>query len=81
MDLWQHEEVETEMVVMVTHGIEEAVSLADKIVVLGNPPGPSVVSVMDVALPRPRIELEGAQGIAHRAAQQQLLGYLEIPAA
>ena len=49
--------------------------------VLGNPPGPSVVSVMDVALPRPRIELEGAQGIAHRAAQQQLLGYLEIPAA
>ncbi len=38
MDLWQHEEGDTEMVVMVTHGIEEAVSLADKIVVLGNPP-------------------------------------------
>ena len=81
MDLWQHEEVDTEMVVMVTHGIEEAVSLADRIVVLGNPPGPSVVSVMDVDLPRPRIQLEGAEGIAHRAAQQQLLSYLEIPAA
>lgn len=81
MDLWQHEEAETEMVVMVTHGIEEAVSLADKILILGNPPGPSVVSLMDINLPRPRIALEGAEGIAHRAAQQQLLGYLEIPAA
>ncbi len=81
MDLWQHEEVDTEMVVMVTHGIEEAVSLADKIVVLGNPPGRSVVSVMDVDLPRPRIALEGADGIAHRRAQQELLSFLEIPAA
>ncbi len=81
MDLWQHEDVDTEMVVMVTHGIEEAVSLADQIVVLGNPPGPSVVAVMDVDLPRPRITLEGAEGMAHRAAQQDLLSYLEIPAA
>ena len=81
MDLWQHEEVDTEMVIMVTHGIEEAVMLADKILVLGNPPGPSVVSLMDVDLPRPRIQLEGVQGIAHRAAQQQLLALLEIPAA
>ena len=81
MDLWQHEEVDTEMVIMVTHGIEEAVMLADRILVLGNPPGPSVVAIMDVDLPRPRIELEGAEGIAHRAAQQQLLSLLEIPAA
>jgi ABC-type nitrate/sulfonate/bicarbonate transport system ATPase subunit len=81
MDLWQHEEVDTEMVIMVTHGIEEAVMLADKILVLGNPPGPSVVSLMDVDLPRPRIQLEGAAGVAHRAAQQQLLSLLEIPAA
>ena len=81
MDLWQHEEVETEMVLMVTHGIEEAVSLADRILVLGNPSGPSVVSIMEVELPRPRIELEGADGIAHRGAQQQLLSLLEIPAA
>ena len=81
MDLWQHEEVDTEMVIMVTHGIEEAVMLADKILVLGNPPGPSVVSLMDVDLPRPRVQLEGADGVAHRAAQQQLLSLLEIPAA
>ena len=49
--------------------------------VLGNHPGPSVVAVMDVGLARPRITLEGAEGLAHRAAQQDLLSHLEIPAA
>jgi ABC-type nitrate/sulfonate/bicarbonate transport system ATPase subunit len=39
---------------MVTHGIEEAIFLADGIVVLGNPPGPSVVADIRVPIPRPR---------------------------
>jgi ABC-type nitrate/sulfonate/bicarbonate transport system ATPase subunit len=42
-------------VVMVTHGIEEAILLSDRIVVLGNPPGPSVSDVIPVGLPRPRV--------------------------
>ena len=41
IELWQSES-DTEIVVMVTHGIDEAILLSDRIVVMGNPPGPSV---------------------------------------
>ena len=44
IDLWRSES-ETEIVLMVTHGIDEAILLSDRIVVMGNPPGPSVVDV------------------------------------
>ena len=52
IELWRSES-ETEIVLMVTHGIDEAILLADRIVVMGNPPGPSVVDVIPVDLPRP----------------------------
>ena len=39
IELWQSES-DTEIVVMVTHGIDEAILLSDRIVVMGNPPGP-----------------------------------------
>ena len=50
IDLWRSES-DTEIVLMVTHGIEEAILLADRIVVMGNGPGPSVVDVIPVDLP------------------------------
>ena len=51
IDLWRSES-DTEIVVMVTHGIDEAILLSDRIVVMGNPPGPSVIDVIPVALAR-----------------------------
>src|SRR5215207_1138944 len=51
--LWQ-DESETETVMMVTHGIDEAILLADRIVVMGNPPGPSIIDIIPVPLTRPR---------------------------
>ncbi len=53
IDLWQNEST-TETVLMVTHGIEEAIYLADRIVVMGGPPGPSIVEEIPVPLSRPR---------------------------
>ena len=39
---------------MVTHGIDEAILLADRIVVMANPPFPSVRDIIEVPIDRPR---------------------------
>jgi len=75
VDLWSSES-ETEIVVMVTHGIDEAILLADRIVVLGNPPGPSVVDIITVDLPRPRDRVTVVDHPAFKAVQSRLLGVL-----
>ncbi|MFC7485096.1 ABC transporter ATP-binding protein [Luedemannella flava] len=52
VDLWDSES-ETETVLMVTHGLDEAILLADRIVVMANLPYPSVRTVIDVPIPDP----------------------------
>ena len=53
LDLWSSAEVPVSTILMVTHIIEEAVELADRVIVLGAHPG-RVVGDMAVDLPRPR---------------------------
>jgi nitrate ABC transporter ATP-binding subunit len=53
VELWSGES-STETVIMVTHGLDEAIYLADRIVVMGNAPMPSVVEVLEVPIARPR---------------------------
>jgi ABC-type nitrate/sulfonate/bicarbonate transport system ATPase subunit len=53
VELWQNGS-DTEIVIMVTHGVDEAVILSDRIVVMGNPPRDSIIDVIEVTLPRPR---------------------------
>ena len=52
----------------VTHGIDEAVLLADRIMVLGRRPG-RIKQVVDVNLPRPRAPLRNSPEMARLAAQ------------
>ena len=82
IDLWQHES-ETETVLMVTHGIDEAILLADRIVVMANPPSPSVLDVIPVDLPRPRDRTSVIDEPAFRMVQERLMALLtaEEPAA
>jgi nitrate ABC transporter ATP-binding subunit len=54
VELWSRDKGETEIVLMVTHGIDEAILLADRVVVMANPPAPSIAAVIEVDLPRPR---------------------------
>lgn len=75
IELWQSES-DTEIVIMVTHGIDEAIQLSDRIVVLGNPPGPSVVDVIPVELPRPRDRVSVIDDPHYRDIQARLLGVL-----
>jgi nitrate/nitrite transport system ATP-binding protein len=45
-------------VLMITHDVEEAVLLSDRIVMLTNGPSARIGSILDVPLPRPRARLE-----------------------
>ncbi len=53
LQLWQDPELPPEAVVLVTHNIEEAIQLADRIIVLSRRPS-HVLSIVNVELPRPR---------------------------
>lgn len=75
IDLWRSES-ETEIVLMVTHGIDEAILLSDRIVVMGNPPGPSVVDVIPVPIERPRDRVSVIEEPAFREVQERLLHLL-----
>jgi len=82
VDLWQ-EESTTETVLMVTHGIDEAILLADRIVVMGNPPSPSIIDIIPVDLARPRDRASVIDEPAFRLVQERLMALLmaEEPAA
>jgi ABC-type nitrate/sulfonate/bicarbonate transport system ATPase subunit len=75
IELWRSES-ETEIVLMVTHGIDEAILLSDRIVVMGNPPGPSVVDTIPVHIERPRDRVSVIEEPAFREAQERLLHLL-----
>jgi nitrate ABC transporter ATP-binding subunit len=79
VELWTHES-ETETVLMVTHGIDEAVLLADRIVVMANPPQPSVVEVLEVSITRPRDRVSIVEEPGFRTIQERLMALLTAQA-
>jgi nitrate ABC transporter ATP-binding subunit len=53
LDLWQIDKA-SETVLMVTHDIDEAIYLADRVVVMTNGPAATIGEVVEIKLPRPR---------------------------
>src|SRR5271156_2165488 len=53
MDLWLAKKIPTRGIFLVTHNIEEAVLLADRILVLGRHPA-TIRADFEIALPQPR---------------------------
>ena len=53
LQLWANPDLPPEAVLMVTHGIEEAVYLADRVIVLSSRPR-RMVAELEIDLPRPR---------------------------
>lgn len=53
MELWQKGDIPTKAILMVSHNIEEAVSMADRLVVMDKGPG-RIVQEVPVNLPHPR---------------------------
>ena len=63
-------------VVMITHDVDEAVLLSDRIVMLTNGPNATVGGVLEVGLPRPRDRLALAANPRFLAARQAVLRFL-----
>ncbi len=53
MELWQSGNIPTKAILMVSHNIEEAVSMADRLIVMDKGPG-HIVTEFEVRLPHPR---------------------------
>jgi ABC-type nitrate/sulfonate/bicarbonate transport system ATPase subunit len=61
---------------MVTHDIDEAIFLSDRIVVMGNGPGAVIKSVVDVRLTRPRDMRALIRSTEYAALKERLLSLL-----
>lgn len=63
-------------VVMVTHDVDEAVLLSDRIVMMTNGPAATVGEILEVRLPRPRNRLELANDATYTAHRASVLRFL-----
>ncbi len=53
IDIWTDREIPVNTILLVTHMIEEAIELADRVIILSNRPG-HIVGDIHIELPRPR---------------------------
>jgi nitrate/nitrite transport system ATP-binding protein len=63
-------------VVMVTHDVDEAVLLSDKIVMLTNGPAATIGEVLNVKLPRPRLRVELAESAEYQHLRKAVMDFL-----
>jgi len=63
-------------VLMITHDVDEAVLLSDRIVMMTNGPSARIGEVLDVPLPRPRKRLEMASNPVYLKCRQRVLEFL-----
>jgi nitrate/nitrite transport system ATP-binding protein len=63
-------------VIMITHDVDEAVLLSDRIVMLTNGPAATVGDILEVKLPRPRHRLELATNSTYLHAREAVLKFL-----
>ena len=63
-------------VLMITHDVDEAVLLSDRIVMMTNGPSARIGEVLDVPLPRPRKRLEMAANQTYLKCRQRVLEFL-----
>lgn len=63
-------------VIMITHDVDEAVLLSDRIVMMTNGPAATVGEILDVTLPRPRNRLELADNAEYNHYRSSVLRFL-----
>jgi nitrate/nitrite transport system ATP-binding protein len=63
-------------VVMVTHDVDEAVLLSDRIVMMTNGPAATIGQILDIPLPRPRNRVELAEDPVYVHCRKEVLDFL-----
>ena len=63
-------------VMMITHDVDEAVLLSDRIVMMTNGPSATIGQVLDIDLPRPRDRLELADDARYTHYRHEVLSFL-----
>jgi bicarbonate transport system ATP-binding protein len=61
---------------MVTHEVDEAVLMSDRIVMMTNGPGSKIGSILDVDLPRPRKRLEAVKHPSYYQLRSEVIYFL-----
>ena len=74
MDVWKRTQVTA---ICVTHDVDEAILLADRVVMMSNGPNAKIGNVMDVDLPRPRSRKALLDHPDYYAYREELLEFLE----
>ena len=74
MDVWTRTQVTA---VCVTHDVDEAILLADRVVMMSNGPNAKIGNIMDVDLPRPRSRKALLAHADYYAYREELLDFLE----
>ncbi len=75
LKLWNLDNRE-KTIVMVTHDIEEAIFLSDRVVVMNNGPAATIKEIVDIHLPRPRNKKEIVHDPEYIEIHDKLLGLL-----
>ena len=74
MDVWKRTQVTA---ICVTHDVDEAILLADRVVMMSNGPNAKIGNIMEVDLPRPRSRKELINHPDYYAYREELLEFLE----
>jgi nitrate/nitrite transport system ATP-binding protein len=74
MDVWKRSRVTA---ICVTHDVDEAILLADRVIMMTNGPNARIGKVMKVDLPRPRTRRALLDHPRYYEYRNELLGFLE----
>lgn len=63
-------------IIMITHDVDEAVLLSDRIVMMSNGPAATIASILKIDLPRPRNRVELADNVDYNHYRAEVLKFL-----
>jgi nitrate/nitrite transport system ATP-binding protein len=63
-------------VLMITHDVDEAVLLSDRVVMMTNGPSATIGQILDIDLPRPRNRIALAENPTYNHCRQEILSFL-----